>query len=176
MRLAGLFACLAAVLAGGVASASTADGVLITNLAGATYKTTSGAGQSISYGATVNVLVATPVVMLRKEASGTLQASGGTVTFCISYSNSGRWASAFNVVITDAMPDNMRFVNGTGNWESPPAGSSVTRAWSTNGGAGWTSTGSTPNMAQGTPVLLRWTVDVLGPNASGYVCYTVSVL
>ena len=175
MRFLVPVASLVLALAAGNAAASTADGVLITNLASATYKTTSGAGQVITYGATVNVLVATPVVMLRKQASGTLQASGGTVTFCISYSNSGKWASAFNVVITDAMPDNMRFVNGSGNEVGPPAGSSVVSAWSTNGGGGWTS-GSTPFMAQGTPVLLRWTVDVLGPGDSGFVCYTVSVL
>jgi hypothetical protein len=31
------------------------------------------------------VLVATPVVMLSKTASATMQASGGVVTFCITY-------------------------------------------------------------------------------------------
>jgi len=161
----------------GRAEGSTADGVLITNLAWATYKTTSGLLQNISYSATVNVFVATPVVMLKKTASATMQVSGGTVTFCISYSNSGGIATAFNLVITDAMPDNMRFVSGTGNYFNDTADgwSMTTPSWSTDGGTNWTS-GSYPAMAQGTPLSLRWTVDIVPPKQTGFVCYTVSVL
>ncbi len=161
----------------GRAEGSTADGVLITNLAWATYKITAGTGASVSYTATLNVAVATPVVMLRKEASATMQVSGGTVTFCISYSNSGGLATAFNLVITDAMPDNMRFVTGAGNYfnETGDAWSTTTQSWSTDGGTNWTS-GSYPAMGQGTPLKLRWTVDIIPPKQTGFVCYTVSVL
>jgi len=167
----------ASVLTARGAWAATADGVLITNHASATYKMTSGTGQVISYGATVTVMVATPAVMLKKVAGPTMQASGGTVTFCISFSNSGGLASAFDVTITDAMPDNMRFAAGTGNASWDPAGGVVYWAWSTNGGAGWTMGGTAmPTNGQATPLLLRWQVDVLSPRASGFVCYTASVL
>jgi uncharacterized repeat protein (TIGR01451 family) len=114
--------------------------------------------------------------MLKKTASPTMQASGGVVTFCITYSNSGAWASAFDVTITDVMPDNMKFIAGgnTDGGTSDGAGT-VYGAWSTNGGTNWTS-GTWPNNGQAGPVSLRWQVDVLSPKASGFVCYTVSVM
>ena len=176
VRIAGLAGLGLGLCVGMRAEAATADGTLITNVASATYKMTSGTGQTISYGATVTVMVATPSVMLRKVASPTLQASGGTVTFCISYSNSGGRASAFDVTITDAMPDNMKFIAGAGNadWGTSDGDGVVYAVWSTNGGGGWTA--GTPANAQGGPVLLRWTIDVLSPKASGMVCYTVSVM
>jgi uncharacterized repeat protein (TIGR01451 family) len=163
------------LLLGSPVRAATADGTLITNVASASYRNTGGVYTPISYGATVTVIVATPSVMLRKVASPTLQASGGTVTFCISYSNSGGLASAFDVTITDAMPDNMKFAVGAGNWDTGTSDGlgTVTGTWSTNGTT-W-GAGLPPN-AQGGPVLLRWTIDVLSPKASGYACYTVSVM
>jgi hypothetical protein len=78
------------------------------------------------------------------------------------------------VSITDAMPDNMKFA-GPGVYPPDTSDGDGTSyaAWSTNGGAAWTA--GVPTGGQATPLLLRWTVDVLSPKASGFVCYAVSV-
>ena len=166
-------------------SAATSEGSLITNLACATYTLSLGSGPmvTISYCATSIIQVATPCLMLRKSGNTTLQAAGGTVTFCITFSNCSTWASAMNVVITDVKPDNTRFINtlpGCAVYE--PEGSIVTTAWSSNGGAAWSPGGAgyagypLPPVETWPNLILKWTVDALGPGKSGYVCYTVSIL
>lgn len=162
-----------------VALATTAEGTLITNLASATFRDNGGVQREISYGATSWVLVATPAMMLSKNANPTLVTSGGTVTFCITFSNASALTSATNLVIADHVPDNVRFVNDVAI-QDPPGGG-ITPAWSTdnaNWGLLWP-----PNVGQGptssgpaTGVFLRWTVDVIGPRQTGYVCYSVSIL
>lgn len=184
-----LIALLAAlgILAPRAGSAATVDGALITNLACATYTLNRGTGPmvTISYCATAVVQVATPCVMLRKSGNTTIQAAGGTVTFCITFSNCSDWASAMNVVVTDVVPVNTRFVSTPANLVWEPEGSTMTTAWSSNGGTTWMSGPSAVGPTYGYPVSpvetwpdvrLKWTIDALGPGASGYVCYTVSIL
>jgi len=173
------------LLASRSAVAATADGTLITNLASATFTQNllSGPAVTISYGATSYVIVATPCVMLRKAGNTTIQAAGGTVTFCITFSNCSDWASAMNVVVTDAVPTNCRFVSTPVNQVWSPDGSNVTTAWTSNG-ALWNSAPAvsplwgfpTSPIETYPSVILKWTVDALGPGASGYICYTVSIL
>lgn len=161
------------------AGATTSDGTLITNLASATFRDNGGIQREISYGATSWVLVATPVIMMGKNASPTLASSGGTVTFCITFSNASGLTSAVNLVIADHVPDYVRFQNDVAI--NDPAGGSVTPAWSTDN-VNW-SLAWPPGMGQGptsagpgTGVFLRWTVDVVGPKRTGFVCYSVTIL
>ncbi len=158
------------------ARATTSEGSLITNLASATFKDKTGVMREISYGATSWVLVATPSVMLLKVVSPTIAVSGGTVTFCITFSNASALTSAVNVVISDKVPDNVRFANAL--TENDPVGGNITPAWSTDNIA-W-SLAWPPGYGQGpaTPassVFLRWTTDVMGPRQSAIVCYSVTI-
>ncbi len=179
MRRLGLIAGLAMSLAvPGMTLGATADGVLITGTASATYTTklSGGLPMTISYGATVTVMVATPVVAFAKVANPSMQASGGVVTFCISYSNRGGLASAFDVTITDVMPDNMRFVaGGNSDGGTSDGAGTVYGAWATAVAGPWTA-GTWPNNGQAGPVILRWQIDVLSPRATGFVCYAAQVM
>ena len=153
--------------------ATTSEGTLITNLASATFKDKTGVMREISYGATSWVLVATPSIMLSKMATPTIAVSGGTVTFCITFSNASSLTSAVNVVISDKVPDNVRFDNV--RLENDPAGGIITPSWSTNNAAPWTT--NWPPVAQGpvNSLFLRWTTDVMGPRQSAIVCYSVTI-
>ena len=154
--------------------ATTADGVLLTNLAWATFKTTAGAGTNITYGVTANVLVATPAVALRKTTSATLQAAGGYVTFCLSFSNASGLTSAVNVVVNDRIPANMGWADQFGvSFENDPPNGVIYPSWSSNNTA-WT--GGVPPLGQVNVLYLRWTVNVVGPKQSGYMCYTATIL
>jgi len=170
---------LLGLLTAGPAMALTADGVLLTNLAWATYRISSGLGQNITYGATANVIVATPNLQLKKNASATMQVAGGMVTFCLSFSNTSSLTSAINVVVNDRLPDNMKFYDptGTGSFDNDPPGSvtGIQPAWSAPTTAGpWTA--GYPPSGQAGPLYLRWSVDIVGPNESGYMCYSASIL
>jgi len=147
------------------------EGACITNTASATYQFL-GTGKSISYNATTCVCVGTPSVMLRKLASPSLQASGGTVTFCVSFSNKSLYMSAVNFVITDVIPANMAFAGWGDAWYIDAAMGTITQAYTLNGGLVWTSTGSP---VVGTTAALRWVIPVLGIHQSGMACYLATV-
>jgi len=161
----------AVLLAAGSARGTMVEGACITNSASATYQF-GGLGKSISYSATTCVCVRTPSVMLSKLSSPSLQASGGTVTFCVSFSNKSAYMSAVNFVITDVIPANMAFA-GWGDawyvfWDSLPT---VTQAYSLNGVV-WV-TGGSP--ALGVTATLRWVIPALGMSQSGVACYLATV-
>jgi uncharacterized repeat protein (TIGR01451 family) len=158
------------------AQALTADGVLLTNLAWATFRITNGTGQNITYGATANVVVATPNVQLKKTTSATLQVAGGLVTFCLSFSNTSGLTSAVNVAITDKLPDNMKFSDptGTASFDNDPEGGVMNASFSLTGTAPFTA--GMPTSGQAGPLYFRWTVNILGPHESAYMCYTASII
>lgn len=165
------------VLAGSRGQAMTTDGSLLTNLASGTYQITSGAAQTISYGASAMVIVMTPATVIGKVASPTLQTSGGTVTFCINFVNQSGWASALNIVVTDVVPDNMKYLNGPWTSWATTAGANLYMAWATSAAPATWNVGE-PNTGQTSPVgtlFLRWTVDVTGPKQSGQICYKATV-
>ena len=171
-----LFVCLMlGLLAGSRAYGMTAEGTLITNLASGTFTTTAGTANTISYGVTATVVVAQPMVMLQKTAAPTLQSVAGTVTFCITFSNASRYASAFSVQVFDLLPTNMRFIDwGTpGNWVDDPTG--ITQDYWNGGTASW-QMGQPPAGSANATSAFRWNVPVLGPGRSGYVCYRASVM
>lgn len=167
--------------------AMTADGALITNVASATYRGTfafGGPTLEVDYNVTVVVLVTTPQMMIQKTGTPTMQAPGGLVTFCLTFSNQSAYTSAFNFVITDAIPDNMRFYQET--FTNNPAGGIIVPTWSDDGGATWNDAvgvaplgggaGRYPFSCCAVDVILRWSVDLVGIQQSGYVCYTTSIL
>src|ERR1044071_4918109 len=117
------------------------DGALITNVVSATFGGMGGPTlmYTVSYNATSNVLISCPAVMLSKQATPTVQASGSVVVFQIWISNASMQASAFNVEITDMIPDNMTYVNPSESvWAGGATGltyalSTNTVAWQTSG-------------------------------------------
>lgn len=174
MRLAIALVMSAALLVpGGAAEAASACGVLLTNVASATYRNTGGGAAAVEYNVTVNVLVETPEIFVDKSGTPSLQVPGGTVTFCISFTNLSACGSAANVVVRDELPTNMAFVNVM--FVKGSAGSTVTEQWSDNGGASWNAAPPYP-IAGKTPLLLRWSFDVVGMGKSGYICWRASVL
>lgn len=157
-----------------------ADGALITNIVSATYH---GAGgypgaanpfapkYTMSYNATATILVSCPVVAITKRASTTVQAVAGTVTFEICAVNSSLNASAWNLVITDKLMDNMSYAPLRTSWA--PAGTTITPVSSTDN-AVWV--GAEPANGTFNPLWLRWTISPLGPGRSACVQFKAVVL
>ena len=168
--------CVLGVMGGTRAWGMASDGSLITNVVSATYGGSGGMTirYAVSYLATANVLVSCPVVSLMKVPSVTVQSAGNTVTFQIWVANASVQASAFNVVITDEIPDNMVFGGMLAPWwNATPGPTGVTNAESANNVA-WVN--GTPPAGQPSPYYLRWTLDKLAPGRSGFVQYFATVL
>jgi len=77
------------------------------------------------------------------------------------------------------LPDNMKFYDptGTGSFDNDPPGSvtGIQPSWSAPlAGGPWTA--GYPPSGQAGPLYLRWSVDIVGPNESGYMCYSASIL
>jgi uncharacterized repeat protein (TIGR01451 family) len=151
-----------------------ADGALITNNVSATYGGSGGISikYTVSYLATANVLVSCPVVSLAKVAIPTVQSAAGVVTFQIWVANTSMQASAFNVVISDKLPDNVTFLGPVTTWWNGVA--PATSASSSSNGTVWAA--SAPLAGQGATYYLRWTLNQLAPGRSGFIQYTVTVL
>jgi len=157
------------------ANAATADGTLVTNVATATFSTATNAGYTVSYTATATVLIQNPCVSLLKVPDITIQAAGGTVTYTLWVVNCSLTVSAFNITVTDKIPDNVAFGSGAlGSWNGGSGGT-----WST-----WTSATGVPTAyanvppaaGQTTPFYMRYLLDQLGPNRSAFINYSVVIL
>ena len=151
-----------------------ADGMLITNNVSATYGGSGGLSikYTVSYLATANVLISCPVVSLAKVAMPTVQSAAGVVTFQIWVANTSMQASAFNVVISDKLPDNVTFLGPVTTWWNGVA--PATSPASSSNGTAWA--GSAPLAGQAGTYYLRWTLNQLAPGRSGFIQYTVTVL
>ncbi len=176
------------------ATAMTADGALITNSAAATMYWGSGGDPwwgaapdgpyaspffTMSYKATTTVIVSCPLVALQKWATPTSQAAGGTVTFTICVVNNSLAASAWNVILTDQLPDNMAYVTGIAGdtWTTGGTliGTAPNYAWSTTSAAGVFFNGQPPS-GQTNPYFLRWVINPLGPGRSACMTVRATVL
>lgn len=168
----GMLGAAAVVVMAGVARGATSDGVVITNTACATFAGLSGLGWSVSYCVTRPVLVQNPCITLTKVANPTAQAAGGTVTFTLWVVNCSATASAFNVSVTDRLPDNAGFDAARGEWGGISAGT-----WARQHGSnGTTWVAGSPTAGQTTPWYLRFVLDQLGPNRSAFAAFSVTVL
>jgi uncharacterized repeat protein (TIGR01451 family) len=157
------------------ARAMSADGMMITNFAAVTgYWRSRGpayeARYTLSYNATAPVRVTNPCTTVQKTVTPAYQTPGGTLTYSILVTSCAVSSTSWNVVAEDALPDNVAYNVPHGFWGS----TSITPAWSTDGGTNWTS-GSSPAAGQGVPLLLRWVFDHLAPDASAFVSYTVTI-
>ena len=158
--------------AGSAARAATADGTLITNVACATFSSL-GVPFAVSYCATAYAIVQNPCVALQKVANPTVQATGGTVTFTLWAVNCSASVSAFNVTVTDRLPDNVTYSGNELYWKgSNPGNTALFPANSTNNIA-WVAGSAT--LGQGAPFYLRWQQFLLGPGTSSMVTFTVNV-
>jgi uncharacterized repeat protein (TIGR01451 family) len=161
---------------GKAAAAATGCGTLITNVA--TVTMWSGPmdqiGYALSYNVTATVVVICPVTGLVKYADRGVASAGSTVTFFVCVNNQRLTAdgSVWNVTITDRMPPGMSFVD----WGTNDYGGTVSlRAYTgvlTPGG--WTV--AAPAAGQGTPLYMRWRVDMVGPMKSACVTYRARIL
>ncbi len=163
------------LLAGAPGRAATVDGTIITNIACATYMGFAGGlGFKVSYCATQTVLVANPCINLYKSSNPTQQSAGGTVTFTLYVVNCSCTVSAWNVTVTDRLPDNMSYNN-------PPAPA----FWNGGSGGTWspfmssdnvTYAAGSPPAGQVTPYYLRFVLDRLGPCKSAMAQFTANIL
>jgi uncharacterized repeat protein (TIGR01451 family) len=156
------------------ASATTADGTLITNVATATFATASLNGFGVSYGASAYVIVANPCVAIMKVPDVTTQSAGSKVTYTLWIANCSPTSSAFNITITDKLPDNVSYDAARGSWNGG-SGGTWTSSESVNGSVGSYVTG-TPTAGQTTPYYLRYVLDLLGPAKSAMLAYSVVIL
>ena len=160
------------MLATASAWGATADGVMITNTVCATFGSAGGVGFQVSYCATRPVQVQNPCISLLKTTTPTAVAAGGTMTYTLWVVNCSATASAFNVNVTDRMPENVAMDLFRGGWPGISAGT-----WSQSSGSnGTTWAGGVPAAGQTTPYFLRFSLDLLGPNRSAMQTYSVTVL
>ena len=171
MKRSIFLALVVAVLGRGV-HAATADGTLITNVATATFSTPTGGPFAVTFGATATVIVLSPCVALQKVADTTVQAAGGTVTYTLWVVNCSAAMSAFNILVTDKLPDNMAYDAPRGTFGNGGAWSSFESAT----GGPTTYVAGTPPAGQVTPYYLRFLLDILGPSKSAYVKYSAVIL
>ena len=158
------------------AVAGTAEGTLITNVACATY----GAVQPncdfvVSYCVTASVLVANPLIAANKSSNPTIECSGGTITFCIYVRNNSAYTSAFNILVSDILPQNISYINGgQANWAGGTAGAAITI------GSGsfipFTTAWVEAPAAQTSNYYLRWNISIMGPGKSALVCWKGNIL
>jgi len=155
----------------------TADGAMITNYAAATgYWGVASADYAkrytVSYNATAGVLISCPVIGVTKLVTPTMLAASQTATYTVCVVNNALNATAWNLVVSDKLPDNMGWVNPSlVSWA--PVGTTW-KLEQSQVGVVWL-VGEPPN-ASTSPWFLRWTVDKLGPNRSACVTFRMTVL
>ena len=156
------------------APALTADGCVMTSVANVTFCSIAGVfvGFKVSYGATAPVLICNPLVAYTKTATPTMSIPTGTVTFSLCIINNSSTTSAFNMVVSDKLPDNMSYVQPSyGIW-----GGTATMTNAAVMAGPW-SLGEPPD-GQANPMYLRWTVEMIppGPGRSACVDFAARVL
>ncbi len=177
--LAGAIAVVAGVLASGNAFAFLDTGTLLTNSASASYQTNppSSPAPAVTYSATAKILVANPAIFLWKDGSPTqvTASAGGTVDFVICFSNGGA-NSAFNLTITDKLPNNTFWWGSYSMWYTDLTGSAqtgVTTYYATAGANGpWF---PNPGMGAAQPLWVQWVIPNQGVGTSGCIRFTISV-
>ncbi len=179
MVMAALALVLAALAIPRESWALTADGALMTNSAWATFS--GSAGKDVwyrtSYLASASVLVCNPIVAFVKTATPSMAAPSNTVTFTMCAVNSSITTSAFNLVLTDRLPDNMAYIPPVSYM---PAAGVFTATYATVLTGTWTA-GEPGVGANNVPLApaayyLRWVANVTGPGKSSCVYYRVTVL
>jgi len=168
----GLVAGVSLLGVGREASAATADGTIITNVASATFNTASLSPYAVSYNATATVIIQNPCVSLVKTPDVTIQAAGGTVTYTLWVVNCSPVTSAFNITMTDKLPDNVAYDAPRGFWNGLGGGLWVSS--SSSNGTTWPA--SNPNAGQTATYYLRFVMPTLGPLQSAYMQYSVKIL
>jgi hypothetical protein len=95
--------------------------------------------------------------------------------FVLCVINNSQTTSAFNMVVTDKLPDNMSYVNPSLAWW--PAAPAPVASWAAGMAGPWTGVADFPN-GQLNPFYMRWTFPLIGPGPgrSACVAYTVRVL
>lgn len=161
------------------ASAATAEGALITNIACATFMATDQTPFAASYCSTAYVFIVAPSIQVNKRANPSIECSGGTVTFCMFAYNNSQWTSAFNVTINDRLPDGVSYIPGQTTWAGATAGATITQGYF-RALTPFTIWGSEPPLGAVSAGLadyyLRWVINVIGPRQSAMLCYRVQLL
>ncbi len=125
--------------------------------------TVSGTGFGpFSTGATASLQIVSPVMSLSKSADKTSVKPGDTVTYTLTYNNTGD-APAYTVVFLDNIPAYTTYVT------SSTQGTGSATQWSHDGGSTW-------NISDAAPVTgITWTLSPLAPNAGGTLSFKVTV-
>jgi len=114
------------------------------------------------------------VIGVTKLVTPTMLAASQTATYTVCVVNNALNATAWNLVVSDKLPDNMGWVNASlATWAG--AGSAWDLSDSGNGTT-WAASPAQPPAGQTSPFFLRWTIDKLGPNRSACVSFRMTVL
>lgn len=177
MARAMLAAPAAWLVGAGTAEALTMNGTVITNVCSITCRGGSPAlhyDYEVSYAVTATVAVQSPQVWIGvfKTVSPSVQGSGGVLTYQVWLVNTSD-DSAWNVTVTDQLPENSTYAGAQSAWD---AGGGGTWFESYGPAAGPAMAAGVPPAGQGTPLYLRWVLTRLGPLRSALVEYSAEVL
>jgi len=172
--MVGLMAAVGMLALAPGARGATADGVMITNTVCATFGSPSGVRFEVSYCVTRGVQVQNPCITLLKTSSPTAVAAGGTMTYTLWVVNCSPYASAFNVLVADRLPENVAYDAFRGSWAGLGAPVGTWARYRGPDGVNWQA--ADPAAGQATPYFLRFALDMLGPNRSAMQTYSVTVL
>jgi uncharacterized repeat protein (TIGR01451 family) len=156
--------------------AATADGVMITNSASLTaYWGSSGLSYgmryTISFNVTVMTIVATPSTVVQKTVSPAIANAGETLTYTIWFVNTSPFGSAFNIIANDPLPANVNYDAWRGMWNGGTGGTWFNQYSADN----VVFFSGNPAQGQAAPCYLRFTMNMLGPKASAFTSYSVTI-
>ncbi len=162
--------------AGREAGAGTTRGTLVTNFAMATFNTPAGIQFQVSYAVTAPFLVEAPDVIIWKGPywPPTEQMPGGPVWFWIYLWNDSQVMTAYNVTLTDQLPDNTAYGNDLSAWIGDFAFAAT--SYTSSSADGITYTDGEPVVGQAAPYFMRWVLPQLGPNKSAVIVFRVDIL
>ncbi|MEK7477645.1 MAG: hypothetical protein AAB152_18655 [Candidatus Coatesbacteria bacterium] len=170
-RLAGVAGLLILLAGVGPANAMTSDGTMITSVACITHSSPSGYGFTVSFCVTARVFISNPCLTGQKTANPSAMESGGVMTYTIWVVNCSCTGSAFNINVTDRLPDNVVMGFNMAGWNGGSGG-----AWFVSSGSNNTTWAvNAPLSGQAPPYFLRYVLDQLGPCRSAYSAFTVTL-
>lgn len=167
--------------------AMTAEGTLITGVVSVTHMLDTGVGYALTYCATSTILVGNPNIVIQRNSSPSLYGPGGTVTFQMVALNTSGLMTAFNVIVSDLMPNSLAYVlGGQQVWPGTTGGATVLpgfrmasipfiSCWFGNVGGPCQINGE-PLNGQAGPYYIRWAVNLIPPGRSVFLSYRAVVL
>ena len=173
--MVGVLAALVFVFAGREATATTARGSLVTNIVSATFGSIGGGTFAVTYAVTTTFIVDGPDLWFWKDPDVWVQMPGGCVRFRLWVWNYSPIMTAYNITISDMIPENMIYSNPSYTEWNGDTGGTWYRGHSSNANGPWTTAAEPPD-GQGVDYYMKWVLTQLGTAQSAYVEFKACVL